>query len=77
MPPGWTGCRTIRSAFHQIAQRLLDAFAFARVVGFRDRAGFAAQFEAEQNVFQLVEAAADFAVEVRRNAREALAAPEL
>ena len=34
MPPGWTGCRTIRSAFHQIAQRLLDAIAFARVVVF-------------------------------------------
>ena len=37
-----------RLAFHQIAQRLLDAFTCRGIVGFVDRAGFATEFEAEE-----------------------------
>src|SRR5208282_4123000 len=57
----------IRSASHEIAQDFLHALAFADVVFFADRSGFAAQDEAEENVLQLVEAAANFLLQIGRN----------
>jgi hypothetical protein len=42
---------------HEVAQLLIDALALAGVVVGGDRAGLMAKFEAEESVFQFVEAA--------------------
>ena len=55
----------LRLASHQVAERFLHAGTFARVVFFADGAGLAAQFEAEDIVFEVIEAAANFVVNIR------------
>ena len=54
----------LRLASHQVAKRFFHAGTFARVVVFADGAGLAAEFEAENIIFEVVEAAADFVVNV-------------
>src|SRR6202166_5097238 len=53
-----------RLALHQIAKRFFDAGTFAGVIVFADGAGLAAQFEAEDIVFEVVEAALDLVVNI-------------
>src|SRR5271154_693515 len=55
----------LRLAPHQVAERLFHAGTFARVVFFADGAGLPAQFQAKNIIFEVVEAAADFVVNIR------------
>jgi len=54
----------LRLASHQVAERFFHAGTFAGVVLFADGAGLAAEFEAEDIVFEVVEAAWDLMVNV-------------
>src|SRR5271163_1999961 len=49
----------MRLTSHQVAEGFFDAGAFAGVIVFADGTGLAAEFEAEDVVFEIVEAAAD------------------
>src|SRR5579863_4131195 len=53
-----------RLALHQVAEGFFHASAFAGVVVFADGPGLAAKFEAEDIVFEIVEAALDLVVNV-------------
>src|SRR5277367_1199015 len=54
----------MRLASHQVAEGFFDAGTFAGVIVFTDGAGLAAEFEAKDIVFEIVEAAADLAVNI-------------
>jgi len=54
----------LRLASHQVAEGFFDADTFAGVVLFADGAGLAAQFEAEDVVFEVVQAALDLIVNI-------------
>src|SRR5277367_2604087 len=54
----------MRLASHQVAEGFFDAGTFAGVIVFADGAGLAAEFEAEDVVFEIVEAAADLVVNI-------------
>src|ERR1700677_4755724 len=51
-----------RLASHQVAEGFFDAGTFAGVVVFADGAGLAAEFEAEDVIFEIVQAALDLIV---------------
>src|SRR5580704_13664698 len=53
-----------RLASHQVAEGFFDADTFAGVVLFADGAGLAAQFEAEDVIFEIVQAALDLIVNI-------------
>jgi hypothetical protein len=54
----------LRLASHQVAESFFDAGTFAGVILFANGAGLAAEFEAEDIVFEVVEAALDLIVNV-------------
>ena len=54
----------LRLASHQIAEGFFDAGTFAGVILFADGAGLAAEFEAEDIIFEVVEAALDLMINV-------------
>ena len=54
----------MRLALHQVAEGFFDAGTFAGVIVIADGAGLAAEFEAEDIIFEFVEAALDLVVNI-------------
>src|SRR5271155_2026893 len=61
---GASAGNAMRLTSHQVAEGFFDAGAFAGVIVFADGTGLAAEFEAEDVVFEIVEAAADLVVNI-------------